>query len=152
MKAIKKMYMGKTINPDFFQRTKDKGKQKKIDEFKKAAKMNIRRINLDPQQGVKLYTLDFLTSFACLRCLVPKKYKNDKLLKLYKKGAELVTKEFNIVDIVTSIRYLNILKKNHLIKDNDEMDFNIRYTKKSLINIDDSEEDAGAEKSAQKYD
>ena len=91
--------------------------------------MDIRRINLDPWQGIKLYALDFLTSFACLRCLVPKKYKNHKLLKLYKKGSELVTKEFDIVKMVKSIRYLNILKKDHIIKNNDEMDFSIRYSK-----------------------
>lgn len=65
------------------------------------------------------------------------------MLKLYKKGSELVNKEFDIVNIVKSIRFLNILKKDHIIKDNDEMDFGIRYHKKSLINLDSSEEDDG---------
>ena len=36
MKALKKLYMGKTSNPVFFQKSKDKGNKKKIDEFKKA--------------------------------------------------------------------------------------------------------------------
>ena len=43
-------------------------------------------------------------SFSCLKCFVPKSLQKDKLLKLYKKGGQLLSKDFDIVDLIVSVR------------------------------------------------
>ena len=82
---------------------------------------------MSPSQGLYLYALDFFTAFACLRCCVPKKYKKDKLLKLYNEGNNLLVKEFNIAKIIKNLRYFRIVMHNYVVQHDDEIDFAIKY-------------------------
>ena len=140
LKAIKKIYFGKTKNPNFFESMKNKT-AKGVDPRAEEEK-NFRIINLSAIQGLRIFVMDFLkTNFKCIAKKKTLLGDNNKLLKLYKDGTDMLEDELDIVNMIRNIKYFRIIMQDYLVH-SDQMRFDIYYHSNNAIDLDsESDED-----------
>ena len=136
LKAVKKMYLGRTGDQRLFKQKKKKWERgdgyDSPDRIKKEIDKH-RKIRVRLVDSLKLFWAN--SRFGC--CCSPKLWKNvHKFKKLYRVGENRIEKELNIVKIMKNIKDIKICLRNSIMDDRTK--YEIRHSNKKVIDLDDT--------------